>query len=113
MWCAGHYIQITSHRARTAHGATERWLHEIGLPFDELYCSYDKVGRCLQTGIDVLVDDSPINIARALEHGMVVATIEHPWNRDVCEEEDILCAPDWLGLQAELAPVLVVTSPQR
>ena len=34
------------------------------------------------------------------------ATIAHPWNRDVCEEEGVLCAPDWAGLAARLDPVL-------
>ena len=36
----------------------------IGLPYDELYCSYDKVTRCREIGIDVLIDDSPDNLQR-------------------------------------------------
>ena len=43
---AGHFIHITSHRHDGAHGATARWLERIGLPYDELYCSFDKVARC-------------------------------------------------------------------
>jgi hypothetical protein len=54
----------------------------------------------------VLIDDSPINISRAIEHGIIVATIAHPWNRDVCEEEDVICAPDWRALAARLDPLL-------
>ena len=34
------------------------------------------------------------------------ATILHPWNRDLCETEDVICAPDWPRLEAKLAPVL-------
>ena len=30
----------------SAHGATAHWLERIGLPYDELYCSCDKVTRC-------------------------------------------------------------------
>ena len=30
----------------------------------------------------------------------------HPWNADVCETEEVICAPDWPGLEARLAPVL-------
>ena len=103
---AGHFIHITSHRAVTAHDATARWLDSIGLPHDELYCSYDKVARCAEIAIDVLIDDSPINIARALERGIVPATIVHPWNQDVCEEEDVIGAHDWPELAAKLEPVL-------
>jgi uncharacterized protein len=43
-----------------------------------------------------------VNIARALEAGMVAATLVHPWNRDVCEEEDVVCAHDWATLAAAL-----------
>jgi len=103
---AGHFIHITSHRQHRAHDATEAWLRKIGLPFDELYCSFDKVARCREIGIDVLVDDSPVNIARAIDAGIVAATLRHPWNIDVCEEEDVVCADDWPGLERALEPVL-------
>jgi uncharacterized protein len=103
---AGHFIHITSHRHPRCQDATERWLRQIELPFDELYCSFDKVSRCREIAIDVLIDDSPVNIERALEAGIVVATLRHPWNIDVCEVEDVVCAEDWTELEARLAPVL-------
>jgi uncharacterized HAD superfamily protein len=103
---AGHFIHITSHRAVSAQSATAMWLQRIGLPYDELYCSQDKVARCVEIGIDLLVDDSPLNLARAVDAGLTVATIAHPWNRDVCEDEDIVCASDWPGLRRALAPML-------
>jgi uncharacterized protein len=103
---AGHFIHITSHRTTDAHGATGRWLERIGLPYDELYCSFDKISRCVEIGIDVLIDDSPVNLERAHEHGIVGATIAHPWNRDVCARHGFVCAPDWPGLAEGLAPVL-------
>ncbi|HKP91001.1 MAG TPA: hypothetical protein VJT75_13625 [Thermoleophilaceae bacterium] len=103
---AGHFIQITSHRTREAHAATARWLEQIGLPYDELYCSYDKVARCVELGIDILIDDSPDTLLKAAEAGITPATIVHPWNRDLCEEEDIVCAPDWPTLAQRLEPVL-------
>jgi len=103
---AGHFIHITSHRAGEAHVATEQWLARIGLPYDELYCSYDKVSRCEEIGIDLLIDDSPVNLERAIDAGLRVATISHPWNHEICETEDVLCAEDWKGLAAALEPVL-------
>jgi uncharacterized HAD superfamily protein len=103
---AGHFIHITSHRAQRAHAATEQWLNAIGLQFDELYCSDDKVTRCAEINIDLLIDDSPKNIEQALERGIRVATIHHPWNADVCEIEDVTCAKDWAQLAAKLAPLL-------
>jgi hypothetical protein len=102
----GHYIHITSHRPQAAHPATERWLRNIDLRFDDLYCSFDKVARCSELQIDLLIDDSPVNLQAALDRGIAVATLAHPWNVDVCETEDVICARDWPQLAAKLAPLL-------
>jgi hypothetical protein len=32
-----------------------------------------------------------------------VATIEHPWNQEVCETEDVISAPDWPTLSERIA----------
>jgi uncharacterized protein len=103
---AGHFIHITSHRAGDAHAATAQWLERIGLPYDELYCSYDKVARCQEIGIDLLIDDSPVNLRRAIDAGIAAATLLHPWNRELCETEDVICADDWPELARRLEPVL-------
>ena len=103
---AGHFIHITSHRHDHCHEATARWLEQIGLAHDELYCSFDKVARCVELEIDVLIDDSPLNLQAALEAGIRPATIVHPWNEEVCETEDVVAASDWSELQAKLAPIL-------
>jgi uncharacterized HAD superfamily protein len=109
---AGHFIHVTSHRAETAHEPTVAWLQRIGLPFDELYCSFDKISRCRQIQIDVLIDDSPDNILRAQDEGIVPATIAHPWNRELCEEEAVICAADWHQLGERLAPLLAAGAVQ-
>ena len=70
------------------------------LPYDELYCSYDKVARCREIGIDVLIDDSPENLERAMDVGITAATLLHPWNRELCETEDVICGADWDELAA-------------
>jgi uncharacterized HAD superfamily protein len=103
---AGHFIHVTSHRTIEAHDATERWLEQIGLAYDELYCSFDKVSHCRAIGIELLIDDSPVNLEAAVDAGIRAATLGHPWNRDICEEEDIVCAPDWKGLARALEPLL-------
>ena len=99
----GHFIHITSHRAADAHPHTSAWLDQIGLAHDELYCSYDKIARCLEIGIDVLIDDSPETLVRAVEVGITAATLEHPWNKDVA---DVIGAPDWPTLAQRLERVL-------
>jgi uncharacterized protein len=101
----GHWIHITSHRRDSTRAATARWLEAIGLPFDDLHCSFDKVTRCVELGIDVLIDDSPVNIRRALQEGIVPATIVHPWNRELVED-GVVGAADWPELERRLRPVL-------
>jgi FMN phosphatase YigB (HAD superfamily) len=106
----GHFIHITSHRSDACAPATAKWLADLGFPFDELYCSEDKVTRCVELGIDILIDDSPFNISAAIEHGIATATILHPWNAELCEVEDVLAAKDWNELSRLLVPVLSTPS---
>ncbi len=111
-WSArGHFIHFASHRPTACAPATAMWLQSIGVPFDDLCCSHDKVSRCVELDIDVLVDDSPLNLSAAIEHGIATATILHPWNAELCEVEDILGAHDWRELATRLAPVLATRSP--
>ena len=102
----GHWIHVTSHRATSAHDATARWLDRIGMPYDDLHCSYDKVARCVELDIDLLVDDSPVNLVRAREQGILGATILHPWNADLATDEGIVAASDWRELRERLTPIL-------
>jgi uncharacterized protein len=107
----GHFIHIASHRSTGCAQATASWLDGLGLPFDDLCCSYDKVSRCVELDIELLIDDSPLNIGGALERGIATATIVHPWNAELCEVEDVLAARDWYELAAMLAPKLSTSSP--
>jgi len=102
----GHWIHVTSHRSGRAHDATEAWLNAIGMPYDDLHCSYDKIARCVELGIDVLVDDSPVNLRRARAEGILAATITHPWNKDLVEKNGVIGAADWRELGDRLEPVL-------
>ena len=102
----GHWIHVTSHRRLECHPATARWLDAIGMPYDDLYCSFDKVSRCIELEIDVLVDDSPVNIQKASAAGMLAATIIHPWNEDLIDAETVIGGRDWQDLRARLEPFL-------
>lgn len=101
-----HFIHVTSHRDPHTYAATAKWLAQIGLPYDVLYTAHDKVGHCVEHGVDLLIDDSPENLTLAIDQGISVATISHPWNRDICETEDVICGKDWAELSAKLDPIL-------
>ena len=103
---AGHFVEITSHRAERSLAATRRWLSDIGLRHHELFCGEDKVARCQQIGIDLLVDDLPDTLLRARDAGILVAALRHPWNAHVCDEPEVTCAAGWRELARVLEPVL-------
>ncbi len=103
---AGHWIHITSHRAAETCEATARWLERIDLPYDDLHCSYDKIARCVELEIDVLVDDSPVNLTKARERGIVGATLIHPWTREIATEDGVISGKDWYELAEKLEPVI-------
>jgi hypothetical protein len=102
----GHFVQLLSYPAECCRRATAAWLEAIGLPFDDLQCPTERVEMCVREGIELLVDDSPLSIAGALEHGILAATITHPWNEEVCDEEDVIRARDWHELARLLAPLV-------
>ena len=103
---AGHFIHVTSHRSTDAHDATAAWLERVGVPYDDLHCSWDKVTRCVELDIDVLVDDSPVNLERARDEGILGATILHPWNREFEGQDGVIVANDWQQLRERLGPRL-------
>ena len=67
----------------------------------------------MREGIGLLIDDGPLSIEGALQRGIVAATIWHPWNEEVCDEEDVICAGDWQELARLLEPVSGHPRPRR
>ena len=103
---SGHRIHIASHRAERALTATRRWLDDIGLRHHGLYCGDDKIALCRRIGIELLIDDSPQNLRGARDAGILVATLRHPWNEDVCDPPHVVSAADWRELARVLEPVV-------
>jgi len=95
---AGHSIHVLSHRAEGSLAATRRWLDGIGLRYDELWGGDDKVARGRDIGVDLLIDDSPETLRRALDAGIRTATLRHPWNEHLCDASPVTCAADWRAL---------------
>lgn len=75
----GYRVVIASHRRKTMLGPTERWLKKHDLVYDELHLSFDKT--VLFEDADVVVDDAPHTLEKAVEHKAVGAGLLFPWNR--------------------------------
>jgi 5'(3')-deoxyribonucleotidase len=74
----GLYIIIASLRHEDARTATERWLKQYDLPYDELHLSDDKT--VLFCDAWAIVDDSTWTLNRAVEAGIVRTGLVNAWN---------------------------------
>ncbi len=74
----GFYIIVASHRSYETYRPTVNWLKKNHLTFDEVHLSYDK--SVLFAGSEALVDDSPANLDKALEAGILATGLIYPWN---------------------------------
>jgi len=73
-------IILASHRIPATRQPTERWLKRHRLPYDDLHLSLDKT--VLFNRADVVVDDAPRTLQKAVECGALGAGLIFPWNRD-------------------------------
>lgn len=75
----GFHIIIASHRVPTTRRPTAQWLARHGLPYDELHLSRDKT--VLFSNVDVVVDDAPPTLKKAVACGARGAGLSFPWNQ--------------------------------
>ena len=92
----GFTIIIASHRMESTRPQTERWLARHNLLYDELHLSFDKTA--LFGRADVIVDDAPSTLEKAVQSGILAAGLLFPWNK--------ICAGNGIGLFQDLNGVL-------
>ncbi|MBM4147057.1 MAG: hypothetical protein FJ240_12445 [Nitrospira sp.] len=76
------HITIASARTPESIEQTHRWLVKHELVFDDIYLSYDKTVLFDQK-CDLVVDDSPHILEKAVEKGIMAAGLLFPWNRQL------------------------------
>ena len=96
------FLEILQILRRTYRRVNERSSHRRLADLFE----HHAVARCVELEIDVLIDDSPVNLERAADNGILGATLIHPWNADLIDGKSVIGADDWDGLRARLAPAL-------
>jgi hypothetical protein len=75
----GFHVILASHRAPETRRPTEQWLARQGLPYDELHLSWDKT--VLFPKANVVVDDAPPTLEKAVQSGALGAGLLFSWNR--------------------------------
>ena len=83
------HIIIASHRTPDSIEQTHRWLVKHGLVFDEVHLSYDKTVLFDQS-CDIVVDDSPHVLEKAVEMRITAAGLLFPWNKLYSENGYVL-----------------------
>ena len=79
-----YHITIASHRSPDHRKQTEKWLKTHGLVYDELHLSFHKT-QLLDESPDVVVDDSPQVLEKAVEQGVMATGLLFPWNREYAD----------------------------
>lgn len=100
----GVRLHVMTRRNPNCAADTARFLADEGLRFVSFACEdpFDKVARCQQNGIGVIVDDHPGTIREAHTAGLRSLTLRYPFNAAVVDELRISHADTW----TELAPML-------
>lgn len=76
----GYHITIASHRSPDHRKPTERWLKRHGLVFDDLHLLHHKTDL-FSVSTNVVVDDAPQVLEKAVELGALAAGLLFPWNK--------------------------------
>ena len=84
-----YHITIASHRSPDYRKQTETWLDKHGLVYDELHLSFHKT-RLFDRTTDVVVDDAPRILEKAVENGVMATGLLFPWNREYSDNGFIL-----------------------
>lgn len=93
-----YHVTIASHRSPDYRKQTIKWLETHGLVYDELHLSFQKT-QLFTESTDVVVDDSPEVLKKAVEKGVLATGLLFPWNSE--------CADNGFKLFGNLNEVLV------
>lgn len=111
---AGITVHIVSDRRPRTAAATRAWLAKIGLSYDKLVLRspIDKIDYALRHRIDLVIDDKPATLRRAIEVGLQAATLTYPYNRGVLAEYPrIIHAARWPVLARRLVAAGLLEMP--
>jgi hypothetical protein len=87
----GYHITIASHRSPEFMTQTQKWLKRHGLEYDDIHLSYHKT-ELFNAKTNVVVDDSPQVLEKAVESGALATGLLFSWNREYSSNGFRLCS---------------------
>jgi uncharacterized HAD superfamily protein len=112
----GHRVHVVSDRGVRAKPATLTWLNNIGIGYDALVLrlGVDKIEYARRHRIDLVIDDRPDTLERAVEAGFAAATLVYPYNRLVVETHpSILASTNWRDLRRRIERQILGKAPEQ
>jgi 5' nucleotidase, deoxy (Pyrimidine), cytosolic type C protein (NT5C) len=87
----GYHITIASHRSPEFLTQTKGWLRKHGLVYHDIHLSFHKT-ELIDGRTNVVVDDAPQVLEKAVEQGALATGLLFPWNRAYSENGFRLCS---------------------
>lgn len=94
----GFTIAIVTDRSKQNFESVERWLDHHDIPFDMVVRDKNKITWCLENGAIGLIDDNPSTIHAAVDVGLHVTSLAHPYSKDALESRGLEAHDSWLSL---------------
>jgi len=81
-----YYIIIASHRKKDNYHTIQKWLNMNNLPYDEIFCDYDKTILLEHFDVQLIIDDSPKILEEAILNEIPCIGIKYKWNEAYIED---------------------------
>ncbi|MGO4375054.1 5' nucleotidase, NT5C type [Paenibacillus sp. 2TAB19] len=99
-----HRISVITARPLHFMDVTARWLEHYDIPYHKLTLTEDKLQHCIDTHVDVLIDDGPHYVTQFAEAGRPVILYNQPYNLSVAHDS-VYRAADWAEVKRLIAIV--------
>jgi len=95
---AQHRLSIITARPPLFREVTVRWLEHHGVHYHHITFTENKLEICLNTEVDVLIDDAPHYAREFAERNLPVILFDQPYNRAVSHER-VYRAANWTEIR--------------
>jgi uncharacterized HAD superfamily protein len=100
-----HRLSIITARPLLFRDVTLEWLAHHDIAYHDIAFVEDKLQHCVDTMVDVLIDDGPHYSEQFVKAGRPVILMDQPYNRSVPAHNLLFRAAGWADVQAHLAAI--------
>ncbi|MDP4088502.1 MAG: hypothetical protein Q8930_04410 [Bacillota bacterium] len=94
-------IDIITARREGLREITINWLNRHGIPFDKLIMSREKAKACIESRIDLMIEDEPENCEAISEHTTVLC-MAYKYNERLEGSNNLIRVSSWMEIYSEV-----------